>query len=168
MTDALPIRIADAVVAELNAGIAAAAFQLTGWAPERRYFDWDLEYGDLEGLAVNVVYLVSEEGNSRELVGAGYLGLKAAVDVVVRKRFGSADRLAADGRLRNDAVDPLVTLLEELQEYFIGRRLSGPLTSVPEANWEESPIKSWVNQGKLRFGLFEGVVRIEFDAMKAI
>lgn len=165
---AVPIRIADAVVAEINAAVTASSFSTLGFTAVRRYFDWDADYKDLDTMAVEVVFRVTQPRDSIALESAGTLSYKVATDIVIRKRFATSDRNDSDGRLKNTSVDPLVTLLQEFHELFVTTRNTIPLDSETSANWTGSDVLSWVNQAKLRQGLFEGVVRIEFDFQKAV
>lgn len=165
---AVPILIADAVAAEINTANGRGAFTTSDFNAKRRYFDWDLDFSDLSGLVVEVVYRVTQPEGSIRLDSASSMAYTAAVDIVIRQRFGPDDRQTTDGRLKNESVDPLVLLLEELHELFVGTRNSIPLDDVTAATWQSSDVLSWVNQAKLRKGLFEGVVRVEFEYQKAI
>lgn len=168
MSSAVPILIADAVTAELNTAADRSGFSDNTFNAKRRYFDWDVDYSDLDGMVVEVVYRVTQPEESIRLDSVGHLSYTVAIDIVIRKRFGPDDRQTTDGRLKNSAVDPLVLLLQEFHELFVGTRNSIPLNDVSEANWQSSDVLSWVNQAKLRKGLFEGVVRVEFEYRKVI
>jgi hypothetical protein len=166
MTNAIPIRIADAVTAEIN----GQSFSIGEFTAYRSYADWDDKFEDLTTMAVDVVYVTRD--TEIGLDSRGFIGYVCSVDIAVRKVFGPTDREGNEsnraGRLKNTSVDPLVTLLEQIHEYFVGERANVVLDDETEANWLESDVKSWVNQRKLRDGLFEGVVRIKFSLRKAI
>jgi len=166
MTNAIPIRIADAVTTEINSAAAADAFSIGEFEARRSYADWDDKFSDLSIMAVDVVYVVSQ--STIELDAAGSLEYNVAIDIAVRKRFEPVDRDESTGRLLNASVDPLVTLLQELHEHFVAARNTIVLDAVTEANWTDSQMMSWVNQRKLREGMFEGVVRIKFNVPKVI
>ena len=158
---AVPIRIAEAVTAELNAAIGAGAFSVTGWTPRRSYADWDEAWKDLTTLAVDVVFVALGADNRVDLDSASSLEYRQAVHIAIRKRFTPAER-DTEGRLLNTAVDPLVELLEEIHEHFVKLRLGQTLPTEPLANWELSENAQWVNLELLRQGLFQGVVAITF------
>jgi hypothetical protein len=158
---AVPIRIAEAVTAELVSAVAADAFTLAGWSPRRSYADWDEEWEDLKDLAVDVVFVSIGTDNRVDLDSASTLEYRQAIHIALRKRFGSADR-DGDGRLLNESIDPLVELLEQIHEHFVRLRLGAALPTEPLANWDMSEAVQWVNQDLLRRGLFQGVVALTF------
>jgi len=166
---AVPILVADAVVAEINS--AAVAIGLPdGIEARRSYADWDESFEGLKTTAIDVVVTAanSSAGSIIELESAGSLEYKPMIDIAIRKRFELEDRDPSDGRLLNASVDPLVTLLQDIHEHFVSQRNSVVLDDETAANWIEGNVMSWVNQRKLRQGLFEGVVRIKFTYSKAI
>lgn len=166
MTNAITIRIAEAVTADINSAAADDVFTIGQFVARRSYADWDDKFTDLSEMAVDVVYVVSQSTIGLQAVGS--LEYDVAIDIAVRKRFEPIDRDEATGRLRNESVDPLVTLLQEIHEHFVLDRNSTVLDDVPEANWTDSQVVSWVSQRKLREGFFEGVVRIKFNVQKVI
>jgi hypothetical protein len=123
----------------------------------------------LDGTEVDVVF-VSGQGSGGDLVeldSVGSLNYEPAVDICVRHRFGPSDREPKTGRLLNASVDPLVKLVEQLQEVLAAERqtelaLAGGL----EASWINASVRTYVNQRRLREGFFEGVVRINFGISK--
>lgn len=168
MTNAVPIRIADAVAAEINAAVEAEEFQTLDFTARRSYPDWPEEFEDLDGLAVDVVHAIDEDENVG-LASAGSIEYSPTIHVVIRKRLGTEDRDQHTGRFKNSAVDPLATLLDEIRRYFIARRLTGVLTSLPEVQWNgASQVKRWHDPHKLRMGLFEGFVQMRFTVNEAI
>lgn len=165
---AVPILVADAVAAEINS--AASDIGLPdGITARRSYADWDEDFKGLNTTAIDVVFAASNSqmGSLVELQAAGWLEYRPMIDIAIRKRFEPIDR-DTDSRLLNASVDPLVTLLQDIHEHFAARRNSVVLEDATAANWIEGNVMSWVNQRKLRQGLFEGVVRIKFTYSRAI
>jgi hypothetical protein len=163
---AVPILLANEVVAVINTAAAADQFTPLEFAARRSYPDWDDDYKDLSDLAVDVVFTASNSGQI-ELDSVSSLGSEPTIDVAVRKRFLQADRDESTGRLRNESVDPLVRLVEQIHELVAAERGAAiELGDGISANWMESNVVSWVNQRMLREGLFEGVVRIRFNVNK--
>ena len=158
----IPIRIANAVVTELNHSDRtwAVPFRAT-----RGYADWDKDYKGLVDVSVDVVFVT--RGWTVELDDETTLRYAPQIDIAVRKRFKPDDRDAATGRLRAGKVDPYVDLLEDIFAYFSGQRNTTPLEDEATATWVDSDIPSWVNQAKLRKGMFEGVVRLTYEITKA-
>jgi hypothetical protein len=163
---AVPILLADEVVAVINTAETADQFDPLEFRARRSYADWDDDYKDLQDLAVDVVFTASNSGQI-ELDSVSSLGSEPTIDVAIRKRFLQADRDESTGRLRNESVDPLVRLVEQIHELVAAERHSViELGDGISANWMESNVVSWVNQRMLREGLFEGVVRIRFNVSK--
>jgi hypothetical protein len=165
---AVPILVADAITTEINSESVAIGLP-TGITARRSYADWDENFEGLRTTAIDVVFAAanSSMGSLVELESAGWLRYRPMVDIAIRKRFEQADR-DTDGRLLNASVDPCVTLLQSIHEHFVARRNSVVLDDLSEASWIEGNVMSWVNQRKLRQGMFEGVVRIKFDYRRAI
>lgn len=166
---AVPILIADAVAAEINS--AASDIGLPdGVTARRSYADWDENFEGLKTTAIDVVFAASNSsmGSLVELESAGWLEYKPMIDIAIRKRFEQKDRDPSTGRILNESVDPFVTLLQDIHEHFVTRRNEVVLDDATAANWIEGNVMSWVNQRKLRQGLFEGVVRIKFDYRRAV
>lgn len=161
-TFAIPIRTAEAVAAEINSITGVLA--VSGWVAQRSYADWDHDFRDLNEIAVDVVYRTNHDKNDIELDDYYHLVYRHDIDIAIRKRFEPEDRDSDTQRLLNSSVDPLVTLLGQFHEHFVRLRNGLVLPSVPDTNWIESQVMSWVHQGKLRKGLFEGVVRLTFES----
>jgi hypothetical protein len=164
---AIPVAIADAVAEEINTARLADQFAVSDFDAVRSYADWDEKYEGLDRLAVDVVFVATQQPGSIDLVARGFIEYQHSVDIAVRKRFGTADR-GTDGRLKNASVDPLIELVQQLHEHFAARRTTGVLDDLEETNWEGANVSSWVSYRKLRQGLFEGVVRIRFLTRKAL
>lgn len=166
---AIPILLADAVTTVINTAEAASAFGVS-FTARRSYPDWDLEYTDLTETAVDVVFVSGQAsgGDLVELDSVGSLNYEPSVDACVRHRFGPSDREAKTGRLLNASVDPLVKLVEKLQEVLAAERDTElTIDTGIEANWVDAQVRTYVNQRRLREGMFEGVVRINFQISKA-
>lgn len=165
---AVPILLADAVTAVINTAEAASTFGIS-FTARRSYPDWDLAYEDLVATAVDVVFVSGQAsgGELIELDSADSLNYEPSVDVCVRHRFGPSDREANTGRLLNASVDPLVKLIEQLHEVLAaGRDTELTIGTGIEANWIDSNVRTYVNQRRLREGMFEGVVRVNFNVSK--
>jgi len=162
------IQIAQAVTDDIN----AYTFAIGAFTARRSYADWDEKFSDLNDMQVDVVYVshqTSRDDAMMELDSATTMLYRPAVDIAVRKRFEDDARDTVTGRMNVSAVDPYVSLLEEIHELFVSRRNTDVLRSTTlDATWDESMVLSWVNQKKLRAGLFEGVVRITFNVSRAI
>lgn len=164
---AVPVRVAEAITAELNAAIAAGAFALTGWTPRRSYADWDEDWSDLSTIAVDVVFVTMGADNRIALNTYSTQEYRQAIHIAIRKRFGVNDR-DDDGRLLNASVDPLMELLEQIEEHFTKLRLGDSLPSDTDAAWQVSEIAQWVNQDLLRRGLFQGVVALTYTVANEV
>jgi hypothetical protein len=165
---AIPILLADAVTTVINTAEAASAFWV-GFTARRSYPDWDLEYTDLTETAVDVVFVSGQAsgGDLVELDSVGSLNYEPSVDVCVRHRFGPSDREAKTGRLLNASVDPLVKLVEKLQEVLATNRANQiEIVSGTYAKWIDATMRTYVNQRRLREGLFEGACRVRFNVYK--
>lgn len=163
MTNAVPIRIADAVTAEIN----GHTFAIGEFTATRSYADWDEDFKDIQENkpTVDVVFRAT---TAPELDDRNSLEYVVEIDIAVRQRFGSTARTSENGRLKNAAVDPLVKLLEEIHEYFVSERGSTPLEAESDAYWQSSDVKLWCDHRKLRAGLFYGWVRVTFSISKDI
>lgn len=112
---AIPIDVADSLVAELNAAQLSQPVQaVRGYVPE-----YDLK--EMKSLRVTVV--------PRELsvtsVSRDRLSYDAQVDIAVQQKFAKGD---------NAEIDPLVNLVEEIADLFRLRRLA----SYPAAVWTKT------------------------------
>ena len=115
---ATPIALADAVAAVINTAVAAVALETVGFTARRSYPDWDDEFKDLSGLAVDVVF-VSSGGDQVELDSESTIDTEPSVDIAIRKRFAPADR-ETTGRLKSSSVDPMIKLVEQVHELAAG------------------------------------------------
>jgi len=122
--------VADAIVAELNA--ASLSLPLTA----ARHYVPSFELQDMKDLHVSVVpkgVVITKSDRSRNTNDF-------QIDVAVQKKFEKGD--AAE-------IDPLVTLVEEIADFFRLRRLD----SYPAAHWiktEHAPIYAQEHWDELR------------------
>ena len=109
---AIPIHVADSVVAQLNAAQLSQPVQaVRGYVPE-----YDLK--EMKSLRVTVVPReVSVAAVSRDRLAYG-----AQVDIAVQQKFAKGD---------NAEIDPLIDLVEEIADLFRLKRLD----SYPAAIW---------------------------------
>lgn len=167
MTNAVPALLADAVATVINAAVTAVALETVGFTARRSYPDWDDEFKDLSGLAVDTVF-VSSGGDQVELDSESTIDTEPSVDIAIRKRFGPTDR-ETNGRLKNTSVDPLVKLVEQVHELLSADRQT-PIELVAGtvyANWISATVRTYCDYRRLREGNFLGVVRVRFDVSKA-
>lgn len=165
---AIPIQIAESIANE----IISSGIDLVGADVYRSYADWDEKFSDLVDPRIDVVFTSHQQSRRDaqiELDSYESLQYRPSVDIALRKRFESSDRDPDNGRLLNASVDPYVTLLEQIHEFFVKRRTGDVLTtSSLDVAWEETLIMGWVNQKKLRAGLFEGVIRLTFNVSRKL
>ena len=125
---ALIADIADAVVAELNAGSFSVPF-----TAERLYRP-DFELPDMKDLHVSVV----PHGLEMSTAGRALSQHDVQIDLAVQKKLDAAD---------NAEIDALMGLVEELAEFLRTKRQFG------DAVWvrtENSPVYSQEHLGELR------------------
>ena len=136
--------IAEAVVAQLNAGTFSLAF-----TAERAFLPV-FELSDLKDLRVTVVpksVRITPGGRSHNQHDC-------AIDVAVQKKLDAAD---------NVEIDPLMTLVDEIADFFRLRRLE----SYPGAIWlrtENEPVYSQEHLDQLR--QFTGLLTFTFRVMR--
>jgi hypothetical protein len=120
MAGNLNIELADAVVAALQAGVAANAFGIV-FEPCRAYrprFDLDKDHG----LKVTVV----PKNDAQETLTRGFVDMRTlGVDVAVQMRVS----------LSNGEIDPLMELVDKIQHY-----LSAPVGKATWFSWTNEPI----------------------------
>jgi len=111
--------IAQAVVTELN----SASFSLP-FTAERRYLP-RFELSDLQTLRVTVV----PQGVTTEAAARAHNQYDYAIDVAVQQKLSDDE---------NDPIDDLLTLVEELADFFRLRRLA----DYPAAHWIKTDHKA--------------------------
>ena len=136
--------VAEALVAELNA--ASLSLPLTA----ARHYVPSFELPDMKDLHVSVVpkgVVITKSDRSRNTNDF-------QIDVAVQKKFEKGD--AAE-------IDPLMTLVEEIADFFRLRRL----TAYPNAHWiktEHAPIYSQEHWDELR--QFTSVLTLTFRVVR--
>jgi hypothetical protein len=166
---AIPILLADAITAVINADQSANAFRQS-FTAQRSYPTWDDDFSTLKTLAVDVVFVSSAAsgGALAELDSEATLSTEPAIEVAVRKRFQPSDR-ETNGELKTSSVDPLVKLVEKIYEQLAGDRMQSiTLASGVSANWIETSVRTYCDYKRLREGCFLGCVRIRFNVSKAV
>jgi hypothetical protein len=166
---AVPILLADAITAVVNADQAANVFGLS-FTAYRSYPTWDDEFSGLKDLAVDVVFVSSNgsDGALAELDSESTLQTEPAIDIAVRKRFQASDR-ESNGDLKKSSIDPLVKLVEKIYEQMAGDRMQAlTIATGLSAHWLDTSIRTHCDYGRLRQGLFLGVVRIRYHVSKAV
>jgi hypothetical protein len=167
---AIPILLADAITAVVNADQAASAFGAVSFTAKRSYPTWDDDFKDLKDLSVDVVFVSSagSGGALAELDSEATLNTEPAIDIAVRKRFEASDR-ESNGDLKKASIDPLVKLVEKIYEQLAGDRMQAiSLSAGVDANWIDTSVRTHCDYGRLRQGVFLGVVRVRFDVSKAV
>ncbi len=167
---AVPILLADALTTVVNTAQQASQLGTLSFTAVRSYPDWDDDFKDLKALEVDVIPVTSA-GDLVDLDTASTINTEPAVDVCIRKRFEPGDKETAGakaGRLKKTAVDPLVTLVEQIHELLSGDRatevtLSGSIV----ANWMDATVRTYCDYKRLREGCFLGVVRVRYNVSKA-
>jgi len=163
MTNAVPIRIADAVTAEINGN----AFDIGEFTAVRSTGSWDKEFSGLKKMAVDVLY--RKNGVSMALMDRNTLQYDVMVVVVVRKRFEPHDRGGDEGQIKASVVDVLDTLVIDIAKLFISRRNEIILEDAADASYDPQDIKPMLgNEAKLREGLYYGLVQIPFTYPESI
>jgi len=136
--------VADALVVELNA--ASLSLPLTA----ARHYVPSFELKDMKDLHVSVVpkgVVITKSDRSRNTNDF-------QIDVAVQKKFETGD--AAE-------IDPLMTLVEEIADFFRLRRL----TAYPNAHWiktEHAPIYAQEHWDELR--QFTSVLTLTFRVVR--
>jgi len=136
--------IADAVVAELNAGTFSQPFEA------KRYYRPVFDLAEMKDLHVSVV----PRGMTIERADRSRNQHDVQIDVAVQQKFQSGD--AAE-------LDPLMALVEEIADFFRLRRL----TVRPEAVWirtENVPIYAPEHLDELR--QFTSVLTLTFRVVR--
>ena len=166
---AIPILLADAITAVVNADQAANVFGQS-FTAQRSYPTWDDDFSGLKNLAVDVVFVSSNGSNGAlaELDSETTLSTEPAIDIAVRKRFEASDR-ESNGDLKKSSIDPLVKLVEKIYEQLAGDRMQSlTIESGLSANWIDTSIRTHCDYGRLRQGVFLGCVRVRFEVSKAV
>lgn len=157
MPDAVSIKVADAVVDELNGHDFGVAF-----TAERSYADWDEKLEDLGTLHVDVVPV---GGVQMDLESVSSVDFKCPFYIVIRKRFGSSDA-DGDGDLSLASIDALVDLTQAIALFFMPMqpgKTGRELQDYQDAVWEKSEIESLYMRNHLRHNdQYTGIVRTTY------
>lgn len=138
------IDLADAIAAALNSTTFSQPFTAV-----RRYADLDAKLETLD-LAVEVVPV---ERLDTQLEVRGAIRYLPACDIVIRKRVGG-DATGVD----RTQVDPLITLLLEINDWLAIRELEHQFT------WQTTPIVTPVVHKHLReWHQYTGIIRVTYD-----
>lgn len=166
---AIPILLADAITAVINADQAASAFGSVSFTAKRSYPTWDDDFKELKDLSVDVVFVSSAGGGVlAELDTEATLKTDPSIDIAVRKRFEASDR-ESNGDLKKTSIDPLVKLVEKIYEQLAGDRGQAiALAAGINANWLDTTIRTYCDYARLKQGVFLGCVRIQFRVSKAV
>ena len=141
---ALIVDIAEAVVVELNAGEFSQAF-----AAQRLYRP-QFDLAEMADLHVTVV----PKGIETSIASRSGVQCDVSVDVAVQKKLQTEDA---------DEIDPLMSLVEEIADFFRGRKLS----QCPKASWvatANEPVYSPAHLEELR--QFTSVLTVTFRVMR--
>lgn len=145
MADAVLCQIGDAVVSALNGASLSQSFTAT------RKYRPPKDLKDIETLTV----LVVPGGIGRELAARNLKSELHRVDVAVMKQVDPSD---------NDAMDPLVYLVEEITDLFlIADRLSG-YTSALCVQADNDP--AWNPEHLAKHRCFTSVIRLYFRVVR--
>lgn len=166
---AIPILLADAITEVINTAAAADAFSQE-FTAFRSYPIWTDDFEGLKDLSVDVVFVSSGgQGALAELDSEQAIGTEPAIDIAVRKRFETPDRDNTTNEVKASSIDALVKLVEQIYETVAGDRMAAiELTTGVYANWVDATVRTYCDYGRLRQGVFLGVVRIRFDVSKAV
>ena len=162
MSNAVPIRIADAVVSQIN----GHTFAIGKFTAVRSTGSWDKDFKGLDKMSVDVIYRKNQV--TINLDTRSRIRYDVPAVIVVRKRFAEADRDAITGEMKAVSVDPLDTLVIDIAKLFISRRNAVVLDDETEAVYEPEEVKPLLgNESYLRQGLYFGMVQIPFSYTEA-
>lgn len=157
---AVLVQVAEAVKDLLNGHTFSQPVQA-----ERTYPNFSMELKDLNTLRVDVVAVGHP---TSELATRGSVNYLCHVDIGIRKKFEREDREADTRRVSNEAIDPLVYLVEELHEFLCGedqRRLTNPAGL--DATWSETKIRAtYIKEHLKDWSQFTGIIRVGYEARK--
>lgn len=149
------------VCEEVKTVIDAATLS-QNFTPERNYADWERELTDLGTLAVDVCLVTTKQEANAETRGR-LITYTELIDVVVRKKL---TRDSTTGKIPNTQIDPLVLLVEEINELFILKRLTGYPSGVQQG--ESKIVQSPIPRDLRELTQFTGIIRIPFEATKQL
>ena len=141
---ALIVDIAEAVVAELNAGEFSQAFSA------QRLYRPQFDLAEMKDLHVTVV----PKGVATSIASRSGVQCDVSVDVAVQKKLESES---------SDEIDPLMNLVEEIADFFRQRKLS----QYPKASWVATANEPVYSPGHLEeLRQFTSVLTVTFRVVK--
>jgi len=141
---ALIVDIAEAVVVELNAGEFSQEFTAV------RLYRPQFDHAEMHELHETVV----PKGVATSIASRSGVQCDVSVDVAVQKK------LASEG---NAEIDPLMGLVEEIADFFRGRKLS----EYPRASWVATANEPVYSPGHLEeLRQFTSVLTVTFRVMR--
>jgi hypothetical protein len=158
---AVLVQVADAVVELLN---TVDTFSQS-FTAERKYPHSLTPLEKIRGRRVDVV---PSSHFDTELGTRGTVTYVVRVVIVIRERFTQDDRQeeTSEGRpISNEAVDELVALVEEINEFFCGDTERTQTNSDNlKMDWQETKILSTYDHEQLKTGLFDGRIQVDYRA----
>lgn len=152
------VQIAQAVVTHITAN----AMYSQPFTAERSYVDWELELEDQGVLHVDVV--ANSVESKAELSSRTTVKQTVPVDIAIRKRFGAADQ-DANGRINIQAIDDMMSLVDEIYEVFMPQRLTG----FTEAVWKETKLLACpIHEALKKQRQFTAIIQVTFQRDKKI
>ncbi len=156
---AVIVKGADDIVASLKAAIEGGE-KLIGleFTPKRSWAEWKTEeLEDADCLQVDVVPVRHEDDDLDDRESLGYI---CSYDVGVREKFGPQDA-AQNGRTRQERIDRLVLLVEEIHEHFAMLQLDD------DEVWQGAKIRMSYSPVHLRDkNMFLGIVLVRLFVSK--
>jgi hypothetical protein len=134
----------------------------------RSYADWELpleDSGPLDGRVLVDVVPVSTPAT--EIETRASISYQMQVDIVVRKRLGPENRDAA-GRYLLASIDPLVLLVEQINERFTPVRFATPDHVAWDAEAGNRILAAYKPSHLREHHQFTGIVRLGFKAHKEV
>lgn len=162
MPDAILVSVAAAVTAALNSAQPGTFAQ--SFVAVRSYADWDLPLldSDPDQLLVDVVPVPTLDS---ELATRASVMYSPAVDVIIRQRITPDMRDDGDGRIKNDVLDELVKLPQQVADFFTADRFA----AFDDAAWFSTEIRrEYVPTHLHKHHQYTGIVRLTFKAEAAI
>ena len=155
------VKGADDIVAQLRAAVAGGErFIGLQFKPKRSWAEWKTEdLADTDCLQVDVVPVRHEDEDLDDRESLGYV---CSYDVGVREKFGPEDA-AQSGRTRQQKIDRLAMLVEELHELFVMLQLDD------DEVWQGAKIRLSYSPEHLRDkNMFLGIVLVRLFVSKVL
>lgn len=163
MSDGVLVQVAQAMTAELLTAVKSGTFAGLTFTPERSWADWDDDVTESQGLKVDVVGINADDGEPTSRSRRRYM---VVVEIYVRKKFGQKDQ-DQSGRIRNEQLDRLTKLMQELREFW---KPFQRLVTLNEAVHSNAKIIASYSRKHMRSEgrQFFGAVQHTFETMVAI